>query len=232
MLVKWVVVEQNFRGRHVALRGVSYPTKEEAEAHIATKITERFRKRFHVESRQVKEDDDSLRMSCQCCGRKILANLGSIALHGYTRPGYGWQTASCMGSKELPFEVDRKALGRMITALQEMQTRMQGTRDQIADEIVPVRRHYKVGFREKQEKKSFDFTRANWGSDEAKKALRDSGRFDRDFDDLLKIELANHDSGLRNIARDIKDQQKRFAEWKQTHEWRDGQWASLLEPAK
>ena len=131
-----------------------------------------------------------------------------------------------MGAKERPFEVDRKMLGRLIVALKEMQARMQGTRDQIADEIIPVRRHYKVGFREKAEKKSFDFTRANWGSDEANKALRDSGRFDRDFDDLLKIELANHDSGLRNIARDIKDQQARYDGWKQTHEWRGGQWAT------
>jgi hypothetical protein len=36
--------------------------------------------RFHVEKRLIKADNDALRMTCQCCGRKILANLGSIAL--------------------------------------------------------------------------------------------------------------------------------------------------------
>jgi hypothetical protein len=36
--------------------------------------------RFHIEKRLIKADYDALRMTFQCCGRKILANLGSIAL--------------------------------------------------------------------------------------------------------------------------------------------------------
>jgi hypothetical protein len=43
----------------------------------------------------------------------------------------------------------------------------------------------------------------------------------------LKAELASHDSRLRSIARDIKDQQARYDGWKQTHEWGDGLWAVL-----
>ena len=121
--VKYVVVERNYRGRSVALRGISYPTKAEAEAHITEKITPRFRDRFHVESRAIKANDEGERMHCQCCGRAILAKLGTIAHHGYERPDYGYQTASCMGAKELPFEVDRKVLGRLIVALTEMKDR-------------------------------------------------------------------------------------------------------------
>jgi len=49
-------------------------------------------------------------MTCQICDRSILANSGVVAHHGYTRPGNGWQTGSCPGARELPFEVDRMAL--------------------------------------------------------------------------------------------------------------------------
>lgn len=42
--------------------------------------------------------------TCQICGRPIKANTGTIAHHGYKRPGGGWQTASCMGAKYLPYE--------------------------------------------------------------------------------------------------------------------------------
>lgn len=48
--------------------------------------------------------------SCQICGRAILANTGVIAHHGYTRPGEGWQTASCMGARFRPYEVACDAL--------------------------------------------------------------------------------------------------------------------------
>jgi hypothetical protein len=46
---------------------------------------------------------------CQICGRLIQAKKGLIAHHGYKRPdrGSGWQTASCMGAKHLPYEVSR-----------------------------------------------------------------------------------------------------------------------------
>jgi hypothetical protein len=227
MLTKWVVVERNFRGRCVALRGLSFASEEDAKAHIISKINPKVHSRYHVESRQVKPDDDSLRMVCQCCGRKILANLGSVAHHGYQRPDYGYQTASCMGAKELPFEVDRKALGRLIVALKDLESRMQAAREACSNEETPIIREWKKGRYGNEQKFRFEFTRANFEAQDARKALRDSGRYDRDFDDLLKIELANHDSGLRNIARDIKDQQARYDGWKQTHEWKGGQWAAL-----
>src|SRR4249919_4341211 len=59
-------------------------------------------------------------MTCQCCGRQIFAQRGKIAHHGYERPGYGWQTASCMGALYLPFEVDRTRLADLIVSLQQM----------------------------------------------------------------------------------------------------------------
>lgn len=45
--------------------------------------------------------------TCQICARVIKAKTGNIAHHGYLRPGMGWQTASCDGAKQLPYEVSR-----------------------------------------------------------------------------------------------------------------------------
>ena len=48
--------------------------------------------------------------TCQICARPILSKLGLIAHHGYRRPGGGWQTASCIGARHLPYEVSCDAL--------------------------------------------------------------------------------------------------------------------------
>lgn len=53
-------------------------------------------------------------LTCQCCGGSYLAKKGLIAHHGYQRPGYGNQTASCYGARNLPFEESRDCLGEMI----------------------------------------------------------------------------------------------------------------------
>lgn len=45
--------------------------------------------------------------TCQICARNIKANTGTIAHHGYQRPGSGWQSASCDGAKQLPYQVSR-----------------------------------------------------------------------------------------------------------------------------
>lgn len=45
------------------------------------------------------------KITCQICGRPIKASKGVIAHHGYKRPGDGWQTASCMGARYLPYEI-------------------------------------------------------------------------------------------------------------------------------
>jgi hypothetical protein len=50
------------------------------------------------------------RTTCQICGRAIKANTGIIAAHGYKRPGYGWQTASCYGARHQPYEVSCSAI--------------------------------------------------------------------------------------------------------------------------
>lgn len=52
--------------------------------------------------------------TCQICGRPIKAKNGIIAHHGYKRPGGGWQTASCDGARQYPYEDARDQLPRSI----------------------------------------------------------------------------------------------------------------------
>lgn len=43
--------------------------------------------------------------TCQICARRIEMVGGLVAHHGYTRPGAGYQTDSCPGARELPYEL-------------------------------------------------------------------------------------------------------------------------------
>lgn len=54
--------------------------------------------------------------TCQICGRAIKANSGVIAHHGYKRPEYGFQTASCSGARHLPYEQSCDAIQPAIDA--------------------------------------------------------------------------------------------------------------------
>ena len=57
--------------------------------------------------------------TCQVCGRAICHAQGLIAHHGYERPLHGYQTDSCDGARELPFEQSRDALGAHIEKLKQ-----------------------------------------------------------------------------------------------------------------
>lgn len=76
------------------------------------------------------------RMTCQICGRKILAKNGKIAHHGYRRPGEGWQTASCEGARHLPLEVSNRVLDRHVNDLIANVDRLS---DWAVDDITEVR---------------------------------------------------------------------------------------------
>lgn len=55
---------------------------------------------------------------CQVCGRDIKTlKSGKIAHHGFERPGWGYQTDSCMGAKHVPYELGTDALEYAIEML-------------------------------------------------------------------------------------------------------------------
>lgn len=59
--------------------------------------------------------------TCQICGRELKVNKwGQVSHHGYKRPGEGWQTVGCLGSKKYSYERSRVDLERYIKHLQNM----------------------------------------------------------------------------------------------------------------
>jgi len=54
------------------------------------------------------------KLTCQVCGRAVRAASGLIAHHGYSRPGYGWQTASCAGARYVPYQVSCDRLKEIV----------------------------------------------------------------------------------------------------------------------
>lgn len=56
---------------------------------------------------------------CQICARDIKAKTGVIAHHGYTRPGYGWQTESCMGARYPSYEESRDRIPAVLDAYKQ-----------------------------------------------------------------------------------------------------------------
>ena len=56
--------------------------------------------------------------TCQVCAREIKAKSGIIAHHGYTRPEHGWQTSSCIGARNLPYEKSRDIIPKAIKSVQ------------------------------------------------------------------------------------------------------------------
>ncbi len=54
---------------------------------------------------------------CQICEREIKDKTGVIAHHGYHRQG-GWQTDSCVGARELPYEKSRDAIPKAIKTIE------------------------------------------------------------------------------------------------------------------
>jgi len=169
-------------------------------------------------------------MTCQCCSRKIFANAGSIAHHGYQRPGDGWQTASCWGAKRLPWEVDRTALGELIAHLTTMLGRLIESRDEAAAEIIPVVHHYQVY--DRTVKGGYRYGKLTMTRDtfDNIKAANVDGVFTHSsttFDQFKTRDLDKQDTKIRQIRRDIAEFTRRYAGWKQTHKREGDQWVAL-----
>lgn len=185
-------------------------------------------------NRKAKEAREAAAMTCQCCGRKHLANRGWIAHHAYQRPGDGWQTASCMGAKALPFEVDCTKLGELIAILKSRRISMIDIRHAVKTEIHPITLTHsfidwqssgRMGYKRDRVERTAKFvvTRANWNSvynAEDNSEIFD-GKYGRweSFDVVKANDLAYRDTMIANITDHINEQTKRYEGWKQTHKW-------------
>lgn len=83
---------------------------------VAVERNKRERNRAAAKAREGREG------TCQICeGRQIVQptgeNRGTLVLHGYTRPGYGFTVGNCYGYHRKPFEVACDALKEWIAIL-------------------------------------------------------------------------------------------------------------------
>jgi hypothetical protein len=169
---------------------------------------------------KLKQERERNAMTCQCCGRKFLANMGTIAHHGYQRPGGGWQTASCIGAKHAPFEVARDRLGLHIEGQKKLLKGMVLARTEVQNESRAIlktgTKRQKSAFAPK-EHISIEVTRTSFEGQQDE--LRKLYGFYGSFDDMLRIDLANRASEIKSVKDYILMQTERFNGWKLTHEW-------------
>lgn len=170
-----------------------------------------------AENARLKAERDKATMTCQCCGKRYLANTGTIAHHGYQRPGGGWQTASCMGAKYQPFESSRDRLGDLIAYLTKHRAGMRAALVESKAERTPIERSYKKRSADawkKAEVITVSFTRATW---DAMLAERRAVGLYGTFDDLKTTDIGRQARQIAAITQEITHQQERFAAFKQTH---------------
>ncbi|ARB13767.1 hypothetical protein Ccr2_gp236 [Caulobacter phage Ccr2] len=183
--------------------------------------------------------------TCQVCGRGILAENGRIAHHGYQRPGMGYQTPSCSGALELPFEISRDALGADIENLKAYRARRQTYRSDVNLELVSLPVKYQVSEQDPRRAPGFKHvvdkmihvTRADWDAQKAETPEAFAGKYGPrkpnytyepfTFDALKTQVLGMVDGEIEFITGTIRAQQKRYDDWKQTMEFVDGQYRML-----
>ncbi len=179
--------------------------------------------------------EDAKKMTCQCCNRRIFAETGMIAHHGYERPGQGWQTASCYGARHLPFEVDRAVLGDLIKHMEQSKARKEEIQALIKAEELPVAvtlvDYSKPHDNRTGERPSAvcEVTRKDFVA--FIKVLEETKNTHRTelyvFDTIKADDMRDRAAKIKNLADEIKAQKARYDGWKQTHKWEDGKWVGL-----
>lgn len=186
--------------------------------------------------------------TCQVCGRGILAEGGVIAHHGYQRPGEGWQTPSCNGAREVPFEIARDALGAEIMRLEAWRDAEIAARKRYADETAALWIRYDVsipdprsphGFKKTVTETLSGVTRATFDSLKVTEPqafagkngpwIKEKYRYEPFTFDSLKAQiLGSIDHQLALINSTITQQQARYDGWKQTLVFVDGAYQPFL----
>lgn len=180
---------------------------------------------------------EASQMTCQCCGGLFLANTGSMAHHGYRRPGEGWQTMSCIGAKSVPFEVGRGRLGEHIEDLKAWEAEAV-ERAAVAGEMLPVTIIYRshTGQRDHRgrlpmvrlavTRESFDVEKTAHADDFKRNGITT-------FAVELADDLARRDREIQGVGDEIRAQQARYDGWRQTHRWDPdaSAWKALYRPA-
>ena len=184
--------------------------------------------------------DATRRGICQACGREIGVKHGVIAHHGYQRPfGWGEQTASCFGARELPYEVDKRVLEGHVNAcfarLTELQARIANLRND-ADGNVVIRWEERAQFSTKnarvpytiivENQQHLDDMRAEMIAKNGRNALpwAYSGWDTKSYAKFKAAYIAELESEERQRTHHLNEQRKRLAAWVNPGLDIDGYW--------
>ena len=196
----------------------------------------RFRSRSQRRSRLEIAAEKAFRASqaftCQICARDILASKGVIAHHGYERPWHSHlQTASCGGARALPFECSNHELlkdSRQTSAAVVSQRRIVRAL-QRKDATISCEyqdRTKPADARGRYPSVRVSFTALTFAETVAahRQMVRWCSPGDITFERFQSIEVAAAKQLLRMIEGHLTRQQRRNANWKQTHAavWADG----------
>lgn len=183
-----------------------------------------------------READEKAR-TCQICGRPIFAETGVIAHHGYQRPGDGYQTASCPGARELPFEADKQVLVRYNVGLRKHILNVVQARRDVMVELAPVRINYdkdrlvdgkRVYYRGMpvQDAVFMVITRQNFEEVRAANPeyFKAGYEYRATFDAILKSDLVGRKLYIDQQRTWLAHQEGRAAAWVQKETWSGTKW--------
>ncbi len=151
--------------------------------------------------------DNELKNTCQICGRPIKAKNGLIAHHGYKRPnrGSGWQTASCMGARFLPYEV---SYDRLPTAIAHIKAHISNVEANLSNLMTNPPQSYTIrkGYYTKEETvvtkpDNFNPTNPSWSYAPYSYESHFRGLV-REYQDMIKLSKI-----------DLQYMEKRLADW-------------------
>jgi hypothetical protein len=162
-----------------------------------------------VANREKKTKAQQTHATCQICERRIQANTGVIAHHGYTRPGHGWQTQSCFGARYRAYEDSNDAMQPYIDMVTRWRTNLEeGLKGYIEDppenltltvklkpyETVEVRRPEGFDPKKTEAAHNYDVT----------------DKYEREW----RSRVYNNRSGIERATREIERMKERLKAWK------------------
>ena len=137
------------------------------------------------------ENPNKIVKTCPVCFRSIAVLRERMAHHGYTRPGRGWQTSSCPGTRFKPLEVSSEGLEWLIATL----------RDRVAT--------LKNALASQATHPEFLIAKRTYGG-KPEKITRDDPLWPR----LFAAHIRELQSEIRSIEHELPTLEKMLADWK------------------
>lgn len=128
-----------------------------------------------------------------CNGVWMLTRKGLLVHHGYQRPGWGWQTDSCFGAKEEPYEKSTAVIPKYLKMVQArlddreaFLQKLQSEPETIADQVTYLRQF---------------------------EVAKQIGKDDKNYKRSLEILTSRVELEIRQLKTEIQRMTKKLEEW-------------------